>query len=65
MTDKAGVTSLKYNPEKQRGILRMDRRFVDHLRSCFAMIKNLNNQAVLVRTLRVSGMIGKVKGEIY
>lgn len=62
--NKAGVMNVKYNPKSQRGILRVDRRFVDHVRSCFVMIKNLNNQEVLIRTLRVSGMINKAKKEI-
>ena len=61
---KAGVMSVKYNDDKQRGILRVDRKFVDHIRSCFVMIKHLNNEEVLVRTLKVSGMIKKVKKEI-
>ena len=61
---KAGVMSVKYNPDKQRGILRVDRKFVDNIRSCFVMIKNLNDKEVLIRTLRVSGMLNKVKGVI-
>ena len=63
-TGKAGVTGMKYNPGKQRGILRVNRKFVDYIRSCFVMIKNLNNEEVLIRTLRVSGMINKVKEEV-
>ncbi len=61
---KAGVTSVKYNSTKQRGVLRVDRKFVDQIRSCFVMIKNLNNQEVLIRTLRVSGMLNKAKEEV-
>ncbi len=61
MAPKAMVTSIKYNAGKQTGILRLDRRFVDCLRTCFAMIKHLNQQSVTVRTLRVSGMVGKLK----
>ncbi len=58
---KAGVMSVKYASEKQRGVIRVERKFVDHVRSCFVMIKNLNNQEVLIRTLRVSGMLNKAK----
>ena len=61
---KAGVMNVKYNNKNQKGILRVDRKFVDNIRSCFVMIKNLNNQEVLVRTIKVSGMINKVKKEI-
>ncbi|KYK26342.1 hypothetical protein AYK26_05100 [Euryarchaeota archaeon SM23-78] len=61
---KAGIMSVTYNAVKQRGVLRVDRKFVDNIRSCFVMIKHINNQEVLVRTLRVSGMINKVKEEV-
>ena len=61
MAPKANATSMKYNHEKQRGISRINRKFVDCLRTCFAMIKHINNNEVLVRTVKVSGMISKVK----
>jgi RNase P/RNase MRP subunit POP5 len=61
MAPKANIASIKYNAEKQRGILRINRKFVDCLKTCFAMIKHINNQEVLVRTVKVSGMVGKVK----
>ncbi len=61
---KAGLMSVKYNPKTQKGILRIDRKFVDHIRSCFVMIKHINNDKVLIRTLRVSGMVNKAKKEI-
>lgn len=56
---KAGLMKVKYNPKVQRGLMRVDRAFVDHIRTCFIMIKHLNNQPVLLRTLRVSGMLNK------
>ena len=61
LAPEAGIASIKYNPDKQRGILRLDRRYVEHLRKCFAMIKNLNNQEVMIKSLKTSGMIGKLK----
>ncbi|MBW2990693.1 hypothetical protein KY348_03245 [Candidatus Woesearchaeota archaeon] len=61
---KAGVMSVKYNSTNQKGILRVDRKFVDNTRSCFVMIKDINNEKVLIRTIKVSGMINKVKKEI-
>jgi RNase P/RNase MRP subunit POP5 len=61
MAPKANVVSMKYNPEKQRGILRVNRKFVDCLRTCFAMTKHLNNQEVMVKSVKTSGMIDKVK----
>ena len=64
MAPKANIASIKYNAEKQRGILRIARKFVDCLRTCFAMIKNINNQEVQIRVLRVSGMVHKVKDKL-
>jgi RNase P/RNase MRP subunit POP5 len=65
MAPKANVTSMKYNPEKQRGVLRINRKFVDCMRTCFAMIKKLNGQEVQINTIKTSGMIHKVKDYIY
>ena len=61
---KAGVMSVKYNKNNQRGILRVNRGFTDNIRSCFVMIKRLNSEKVLIRTLKVSGMVNKAKKEI-
>ena len=61
MAPKANIASIKYNAEKQRGIFRINRKFVDCLRTCFAMVKNLGNQEVLIKTLKTSGMVHKVK----
>jgi RNase P/RNase MRP subunit POP5 len=61
LAPEAGLASIKYNSDKQRGILRIDRRFMEHLRKCFVMIKNLNKQEVQIISLKTSGMINKVK----
>lgn len=64
MAGDAGVMNVKFNPKSQKGVLRVDRKFVDNIRSCFVMIKDLNNEKVLIRTIKVSGMIHKAKKEI-
>ena len=56
---KASIMRVKYDANVQRGLLRVDRAFVDFARACFVMIKNINGQAVLIRTLYVSGMLNK------
>jgi RNase P/RNase MRP subunit POP5 len=61
MAPKAKLTSMKYNPEKQRGIIRIHRKFVEYLRSCFAVTKHIGTHEVMVKTLKTSGMIDKVK----
>ena len=54
---KAGLLRVRYDPAGQRGLLRVDRKYVDALRSCFVMTKELLGLKVLVRTLSVSGML--------
>jgi RNase P/RNase MRP subunit POP5 len=56
---KASLMRVKYDAAAQRGLLRVDRAFVDFARASFVMIKNINGQAVLIRTLYVSGMLNK------
>jgi RNase P/RNase MRP subunit POP5 len=56
---KAGILKVKYNRQRQRGILRVGREYVDHTRACFVMVKELSGAKVAVHTVRVSGMIGK------
>jgi ribonuclease P/MRP protein subunit POP5 len=56
---KAGIIRVKYNPKTQRGLIRVDRKAVDHIRACFVMIKSIDNQKIAARTLRVSGMVNK------
>ena len=54
---KAGILRVKYNQKNQRGLIRVDRKFVDKTRACFVMIKEVAGTPVLLRTLRVSGML--------
>jgi len=61
ISGKASVMNVKYNPKNQKGVLRVDRKYVDNVRSCFVMIKDINNKKVLIRTIRVSGMLNKAK----
>ena len=61
MAPKANLACMKYNPEKQRGILRVNRKFVDCLRTCFAMTKYINKEGVMIKSIKTSGMIDKVK----
>jgi RNase P/RNase MRP subunit POP5 len=56
---KASIMRVKYDPKLQKGLLRVDRAFVDFVRACFVMIKNINGEKVLIRTLYVSGMLNK------
>ena len=61
LTADAGIIKIKYDSKKQRGVFKVNHKFVDYIRSCFVMIKELNNKKVLIRTLGVSGMVNKAK----
>jgi ribonuclease P/MRP protein subunit POP5 len=56
---KAGILRVRYDVRSQRGLFRIDRKFVDLVRTCFVMIKDVGGQKVLIRTLYVSGMLHK------
>ncbi|MBN2142754.1 hypothetical protein JW711_05495 [Candidatus Woesearchaeota archaeon] len=56
----AGVLKVSYDQASQRGVFRVNRKAVDLIRSCFVMLRRLGDTKVLVRTLKVSGMVHKV-----
>lgn len=47
----------KWNPDAQAGIIRVNRKYVDHIKASLSMIKEINNQQVIVRSVATSGMI--------
>jgi RNase P/RNase MRP subunit POP5 len=56
---KAGLMSVKYNPEKLTGIIRVSNKYVDKLKVCLGLIKNINNQNITLDCIYVSGMLNK------
>ena len=60
---KAGIIPLenKWNKEISRGIIKVGHKHVDALRASLALIRQIGNQEVIVRSLGVSGMINKVQ----
>ena len=57
----AGIQPIKYDKEKQRGILRVNHTAVDLIKSCFVMIHKVNNTTASVHTIGVSGILKKAK----
>jgi RNase P/RNase MRP subunit POP5 len=55
----AGLLSAKYNIEKMTGVIRVNNKYVDKLKVCLGLIKNLNGQDVTVDCIYVSGMLHK------
>ena len=62
---KTGIQFLPetYNKETGRGIIRVGHRYVDEVKSALALITHVGNQEVSFNTLKVSGVIDKVKKE--
>jgi RNase P/RNase MRP subunit POP5 len=60
---EAGIIMLpdKYNQERQRGMIRVNNKSVDKLRATLALIDQINNQKVIVRSVGVSGIMNKAE----
>ena len=59
---KAGIIIIDklYNPSTQEGVIRVDHKYDQHLRASFALIKKINNQQVIVKSTKSSGMINQL-----
>ena len=60
---KAGLLPLdnKWNPELQRGIIKVGHRHVDGLRASLAFANKVGNQEAIFRSLGVSGILKKAE----
>jgi ribonuclease P/MRP protein subunit POP5 len=59
--EEAGMIFIndKWNEVKQRGLVRVNNKYTDHIRASLALIKDINGQKVIVRSLGVSGILKK------
>ncbi len=57
----AGIMFLhdKYNPEKQKGILKVNYKYLDKVKASFCFVNKIENKNVIVRSLGASGMLNK------
>ncbi len=59
---EAGIKDMKiYNEKLKRGILKINHKYVDELRTSFSMIKEIDNIKVNIHTVGVSGILKKTK----
>ncbi len=60
-TAKAGIWLLpdKYNSKTQRGIIKVSNKHVNNLKASLALIKQIEGNDVIVRSMTVSGMLKK------
>lgn len=55
------VISEKYNPEKQRGLIRTGHKTMDELKASLTLIKQIEEQPVIVRSIGASGILAKAE----
>ena len=55
---KAGIMFLDKSNEN-KGIIKVSSKCLDYLKTSLILIKDLNNQNVIIRTVGVSGMLNK------
>ena len=50
-----------WNPELQRGVIRVNHKNVDELKASLSFIKKIDNKDVIVKSIGVSGILNKAK----
>ncbi len=62
---KAGILILndKFNKEKQRGIIRVNNKMVNHLKGSLCFVKEIDNQEVIIKSVGVSGILKKAQNK--
>jgi len=60
---KANPIILKdcWNQEKQKGVIKINHKFIDEIKMSLALIKNINNTKAIVDCIGVSGILNKAK----
>ena len=60
---QAGLLMLKekFNYPKQRGIIKVNHKHVDELKTALMMIKKIGKQNVMFKTIGVSGILNKAE----
>ena len=60
---KAGIRILpeKWNLELQKGIIKVNHKHVDELKSALTLIEKINNKKVIIKSIGVSGILNKAE----
>ena len=60
---KAGILILndKFNKEKQKGIIRVNNKMVNHLKGSLCFIKEIDKEKVIIKSVGVSGILKKAQ----
>jgi len=60
-TSKAGLKVLKEKYSQNRGLARVNHKFVGYLRAAFTLIDKINNKKVIARSIGSSGILKKAE----
>ncbi|MBI1935080.1 ribonuclease P protein component 2 [Candidatus Woesearchaeota archaeon] len=65
-TAKAGLMVLnnKWNPETQRGIIKVSNKHLDAVKASFIFASRIQGQEAIIRSLGVSGMLNKLESRL-
>ncbi len=60
---QAGIQFLPetWNMESQTGVIRAGHKFVDHVKASLALVRDINGKKANLSSIKVSGVINKVK----
>jgi ribonuclease P/MRP protein subunit POP5 len=63
LLSKAGLSFLKdkWDQKSQTGIIRINHRYVDHLRAVFCLTNKIGRKKAMIRSLGTSGILKKTK----
>ncbi|MBI4141608.1 ribonuclease P protein component 2 [Candidatus Woesearchaeota archaeon] len=58
---KAGIIMIAntFNVNAQKGVIRVNNKYVDHVKAALTFVKFVNQEPVIVRSLIVSGVLNK------
>ncbi len=58
MFSRSGLSFIdEWNPQEQLGIVRINRTFLDHLRSVFCLVDSIGHNKAIIRSLGASGTL--------
>ena len=58
---KAGVNIMNEFLSNNKGIIRVNNKYADYVKSSLMMVKEINNQKVVIKSIGVSGVLDKAK----
>jgi len=58
---KAGINILSEKGDNKKGVIRVNTKYTDHVKSALMMIKDINGNKVIFKSTKVSGVLKNLK----